>query len=121
MRKTKSIKIDDLEITVKELRVKDIRKLLDGLSEISGIEQALELLPMVTDLPPEKLEGMAPSELGQVWDAAKDVNAFFLNLLEQSGVTKALKDSILANLTTSFVELSNPDIPDASLTDLLSS
>lgn len=108
MRKTKSIKIDDLEITVKELRVKDIRQMLDSLSDISGIEQALELLPMVTDLQAEKLEEMAPSELNQVWEAAKEVNAFFLSVVEKSGVVKILKSSILSNLTASFAELSKP-------------
>lgn len=108
MRKTKSIKIDDLEITVKELRVKDIRQMLGSLSDIRGVEHALELLPMVTDLPPEKLEEMAPSELNQVWEAAMDVNAFFLSTLEKTGVTKAVKDSMLNSLTEAFAKSSKP-------------
>ena len=113
MRQTKSIKIDDLEITVKELRVKDIRQMLDSLSDISGVEHALELLPMVTDLPPEKLDDMAPSELNQVWEAAREVNAFFLGLLEKGGVITALKTSILGNLTKSFAGSSKPDTQTA--------
>nr|WP_319491803.1 phage tail assembly protein [uncultured Desulfobacter sp.] len=121
MRKTKSIKIDDLEITLKELRVKDIRQILNRLSDLSGVEDAMELLPMVTDLPAEKLEEMAPSELNQVWEAAKEVNAFFLSLLEKSGVITALKDSIQASLTELFAELSRQDMSTALDTDSPSS
>jgi hypothetical protein len=113
MRKTKLIKIDDLEITVKELRVKDIRQIMNSLSDINDIQNAIELLPMVTDLPTEKIEEMAPSELNQVYDAAKEVNAFFLSLMEKSGIVTALKTSIQTNLTASFAELSRPGTPTA--------
>ena len=112
MRKTKSIKIDDIEITVKELRVKDIRQIMNSLSDINDIQNAIELLPMVTDLPAEKIEEMAPSELSQVWDAAKEVNAFFLSMMEKSGVVTALKNSIQTHLTASFAELSKPVTPN---------
>jgi len=108
MRKTKSIKIDDLEINVKELRVKDIRQILNSLSDIRGINDAMALLPMATDLPVEKLDEMAPSELNQVWEAAREVNDFFLGMLEKSGMITALRSSIQNNLTASFVELSKP-------------
>lgn len=108
MRKTKLIKIDDLEITVKELRVKDIRQILDDLSEVSGVDDAIALLPLITDLPIEKFDDMAPSELNQVLDAAKEVNSFFLTTLEKTGIVKALKESVLGNLTKSFAESSKP-------------
>ncbi|SDU38279.1 phage tail assembly protein [Desulfobacula phenolica] len=117
MRKTKSIKIDDLEITVKELRVKDIRQIMDNMSDFSGMDQALELLPLVTDLTAEKLDDMAPSEINQIWEAVREVNAFFLNLLTKSGMAEALKNSVLSSLTEAFADLSNGDMPDVLSTD----
>lgn len=111
MRLTKTIKIDSDEITVKELRVKDLRRIMDGASDFSGLDQAIELLPMATSLSHEKIEDMAPSELGLVWDAFKEVNAIFLDLVEKSGLVKILKASVQQSLTDSFVGLSNVDIP----------
>ena len=111
MRKTKTIKIDGEEITVKELRVKDLRKILDTASDFSGIEQVLDMLPMATDLAQEKIEDMAPSELGRVWDAFKEVNAFFLDLVEKSGMVKVMKSSIQKCLTDAFAGLSDPATP----------
>ena len=121
MRKTKAIKIDDLEITVKELRVKDIRKIMDSMSDFSGMDQVLELLPLVTDLSAKRLDEMAPSEINQIWEAAREVNAFFLNLLIKSGVTTALKSSVLNSLTESFADLSSGDTQNVSTTGSVSS
>lgn len=117
MRLTKTIKIDGEEITVKELRVKDLRKIMDSMDDFSGLDQALELLPMATSLTPEQIEEMAPSELGRVWDAFKEVNAFFLEILEKSGLVKMLKTSVQQNLTESFAGLSNADMPTPPTTE----
>jgi hypothetical protein len=120
MRKTKRIKIDDLEITVKELRVKDIRQIIDRLSEVRELDQALELLPLLTDLPAEKIDDLAPSELNQVWEAAREVNAFFLDLMKKTGLVTALTGAIQSNLTEAFAGLSNGDTPTALTTDTAS-
>lgn len=103
MRKTKSIKIDDKEITVKELRVKDIRQIMDGGEEISW----LEYLPMVCDLDPMALEEMAPSEIKAIVEAAKEVNADFLELMEKTGLMELLKSSMKAQFADMLPDSSN--------------
>ncbi len=107
MRKTKTIKIDSKEITVKELRVKDIRRILESGQRLEAdFSQMPEILKMVTDLPFEELEEFAPSELKIIWEAFREVNSDFLDLVARSGITEVLKNSILKDLTDSFAALS---------------
>lgn len=110
MRKTKTIKIDSKEITVKELRVKDIRLILESGQRLeTDFSQMPEILKMVTDLPFEELEEFAPSELKIIWEAFREVNSDFLDLVARSGITEVLKNSILKDLTDSFAALSKED------------
>lgn len=106
MRKSKSIKIDDLEIIVKELRVKDVRKLLDmaETSEDDMMSLVDQFLPMVTDLKTDNLENMAPSELKIVWEAFSEVNADFLEWAGRLGIMKALGSLIQSHLTEAFAD-----------------
>jgi len=86
MPKTKTIKIDDHKITVKELRVKDIRQLIEKAEDLDkGFEHMKEILPLATDLSLEKLDNMAPSELKTLWDAFKEVNAVFSTWWQRRG------------------------------------
>lgn len=100
MRNIKTIKIDDKEITVQELRVKDIRTLLDEAQGLSSLDisilqgKADELFPMATTLAPSEIDDMAPSELLQVWEAFREVNAPFFGLLNRSGLIEAAKRNI---------------------------
>lgn len=108
MRKTKVVKIDDREITVKELRVKDIRQLIEKADELDkGFEQMEGMLPLATDLSLKKLEDLAPSELTILWDAFKEVNAVFFDLVAKTGIVKELKSSILKDLTAVFADSLN--------------
>jgi len=105
MRKSKKITIDDKKITVYELRVKDVRKLISAAENIETDFTGLkEVLPAVTDLSIADLDNLAPSELKTLWDAFKEVNADFFALLEKSGIVKVLKDSMGSSLTGSFAE-----------------
>lgn len=110
MRKTKTIKIDDREIAIKELRVKDIRRLMDQAGDGDfGFSRIGDLLPMVTDLDPAALDDMAPSELKTLWDAFREVNAVFFDLAARAGVGKALAAEIRKSLTEAFAGLSSGD------------
>jgi hypothetical protein len=77
----------------------------------------MELLPLLTDLPAEKIDDLAPSELNHIWEAAKEVNAFFLSLIEKTGMVPALKTAIQSNLTEAFAGLSKEATPTVSSTD----
>ena len=112
MRKTKTIKIDDREITIKELRVKDIRHILETAEnetpeDADFMKQIETLLPLATDLKLEEMEGMAPSELKTLWETFREVNADFLALTERLGVGEALKDFLRKHLTDALSDLSN--------------
>jgi hypothetical protein len=119
MRKTKIVKIDNKEITVRELRVKDIRQVLD-LSDNAAtdiMKDAETLLPLATDISLAELEEMAPSEIKVLWDAFKEVNADFLALIERLGITKALEGLIPEHLTRIFADLSSTDTATSGSTD----
>lgn len=96
MRKSKNIKIDDKEITVKELRVKDILEIFNTIGQ-EGIEnlgnQIQIFLPMFTkDVSLEDLESMSPSEINQIVEALKEVNSDFLSLASRLGLDKLIKN-----------------------------
>ena len=105
MRKTKTIKIDDKEITVKELRVKDIRKLMGQMETLEDdiFDGMGKFLPFATDdLKLSDLEGMAPSEIERIWDTFREVNGVFFRMMARMGVGEALKKSISSDLTAFF-------------------
>jgi hypothetical protein len=122
MRKQKMIKIDDREITVKELRVKDIRQILD-LPENEGdlISLLDKFLPSVTTLKRENMDEMAPSELKAIWEVFKEVNADFLAAAEHLGLGKMLGNLIRAHLNEAFANLSSVDTLTSGITDGVSS
>jgi hypothetical protein len=96
MRKSKTIKIDEKEIDIKELRVKDILEIFDmfGQEGIGDLENQIQtFLPMFTkDISLEDLKSMAPSEINQIVDAAKEVNSYFLSIARRLGLGKLIKD-----------------------------
>lgn len=106
MRKTKTIKIDDREITVRELRVKDIRMVMEKAGDLAaGFANLPEILPLASDISVSDLEEMAPSELETVWGAFKEVNSVFFNLAVKSGIPQMMKDSLLTDLTATYAGL----------------
>ena len=103
-RKRKTIKIDDREITVKELTIKEIMGIFTDFTEMAGtglgdFKQQIEtILPLVTDISSEDIVKLAPSEAKEIYDVVKEVNAVFFEMAENLGMTK-----ILGNLKTSIV------------------
>lgn len=119
MRKIKILKIDDNEITVKELRVKDIREILligERLEDGDILENIEKILPYAADIKPEELECMAPSEIKMLWEGFKEVNADFLALVERLGIVKTLENLIRKHLTEAFADLSSTGISESGNT-----
>jgi hypothetical protein len=107
MRKIKIIKLDEREVTVKELRVKDIKEVFNEKSK----KTLLDHLPMVTDLATSDIEELAPSELSILWDAVKEVNADFLALMERTGIMEKMEKTAMLLLTELSVSSSSPVTP----------
>ncbi len=97
MRKNKSIKIDDREITIKELRVKDYISMFefDGDKDPdleTIISQVKKILPQIIDVAFDELTEMAPSEIKLIWEGIKEVNDSFLEMARSLGLEKILTD-----------------------------
>jgi len=106
MRKSKTIKIDDKEITVKELRVKDIFSIFDSAGEVEGkswAKQIQSFLPkFAAGLSFEDLKKMAPSEIMQIFNVAKEINSDFLHISRFLGLDKimlGLKNAFMSDLS----------------------
>ena len=99
MRKSKIIKIDDQEIAIKELRVRDVYYLL-GLDEKEPLFDRLDnILSRCSDLNRDKIFDMTPSELEIVWEGFREVNASFLDVAANLG----FKADLLQDLTKSIL------------------
>ncbi len=124
MRRTKTIKIDDLEVTFRELRVRDVRRIwedLDSLDDQDLLSFAADRLPLICDLPAGKLEDLAPSEIRQLYDAFAEVNAELIEGLKKSGLAGVLKEQYRKTLTALPAILSNAAMSMSSTTDGASS
>ena len=122
MRKRKTIKIDDRELTVKELTVGQILGLYDVLSGDASmgdmLGRGLELLPeLVEGLDPEELKALAPSEIGIIIAAVREVNAAFFSaarLAGLQGLLGELRDSIMKDLSALAAGYAKRDMEDGS-------
>jgi len=94
MRKIKTIKIDDKEFTVKELTVQQVwdSKTSGGKKDSDEIERLAALC--CPELTTDVAMSMAPSELKQIWDTFKEVNADFLELAAYLGIDKVIMEEI---------------------------
>ena len=93
MRKSKMIKIDSREITVRELTVRQVWGLFQEGGEMSArLDTLLEL--SCQGLSREEAMDMAPSELMQVWAEFKEVNSDFLGLAKAAGLEALVMTAI---------------------------
>lgn len=124
MPKCKVIKIDEKEIIVNELSVKDLLSLFDESDPEKGIEgflgQVDEFLPRATDAKLDELKQMAPSELKLLYDAFKEVNAVFFDVARFLGLGSLLtqiKSSLVKDFGGLFAGLLKPGTEMPSITD----
>lgn len=125
MRKTASFKMDDKEIMVMELRVKDYRSLIAkfGTADITPkmfLEEFENLLPLATNLTMADLDEMAPSEVTEVFEKFKECNSVFFDLLNKLGLgdlTAKIKAAVINDLQSAFVKPSSLDTQPALITE----
>jgi len=104
MRKHKTIKIDDKEITVKELIVRDVLELFkieDGTPFIKIVDR---FLPRTTTLTRDELRDMDPSEIKAVVEAWKEVNQDFFGMADLIGMGDVVTELVQA-VKKDFVRL----------------
>jgi hypothetical protein len=123
MRKRKTVKIDDREFTVKELTPQDLIELVEDDAGLD-LEFFRKNLSRVTDATLDDLRKMAFSEINELLDAFKEVNAVFFAWAERAGVASLfgeLKASIAGDLNRLFAGLSRRGMQGPQDTDTLSS
>lgn len=98
MRKRDTLKIDDREITVKELTVREIMEIAelknvgsdtgkDGLTLAVFKREFSNYLPRAVDgLTVDDMLDLAPSELQTIYDKFKEVNAVFFAIAREAGL-----------------------------------
>jgi len=122
MRKEKVVKLDEREIKVRELRVKDIREIIEEAEKCENQVELIEkILPRAVNLSLKDFEEFAPSELKLLWDAFREVNSVFFDLLDRVEVLRMLKNAVLKDLTGAFADLSSVAMPESGNTDSPSS
>ena len=129
MRKRKVVKIDEKEITVKELTVKDM---LDIFSEVKKEDTSIIALRAIIekhldktiDMPFADFKNMAPSEIKEVWLAFKEVNDVFFETAAAMGLTSIvaeMKKAFIKDWSNAVLSLSKQDTRSSSITGRLSS
>jgi len=105
MRKSETIKIDNKEVEIKELRVKDVYKFgsrLAGQKDNLGVKEVRdiveEVLPEVSNLSADELLELSFSDLDALEEAFWKVNKSFLKRLDQLGIKSNLKKAF-SNIT----------------------
>lgn len=125
MRKTASFKLDDKEVIVYELKVKDYRALIAkfGTKDITPkmfLDEFENLLPLATNLTMTELDDMAPSEVSEIFEKFKECNSVFFDLLSKLGLgdlMQRIREAVVVDLQQAFVKPSNTDTPQSLITD----
>ncbi|OPX37522.1 MAG: hypothetical protein B1H12_04695 [Desulfobacteraceae bacterium 4484_190.2] len=104
MRKTKKIRVDNKEITVKELTVRELLSFFEE-GETLSLETLGRLLEVAADgLDMEGLKDMAPGDIKLVWEGFREVNAVFFDTARALGVDEAVA-GIRKSLVSDFCGL----------------
>lgn len=122
MRKTKALEIAEFgkSIVVNELKLGEIVSLLEGSvlkdATLKSFRETFEetLIPLCTNLDPNDLLDLAPSELLIIWTAFKDVNSVFFEMARKASATfRPELEKIRKILADDFIKLlaalSKPD------------
>jgi hypothetical protein len=117
-RKSATIKLDDKEITIKEMRVKDVIAFFNEVQETNNsipalIEAAKKLMPAFIDVDADYLLELAPSEIKGIWEKFKEVNTDFFDVLKGLGIMDLL-DKIKTDMVGNLSHLSAPSLPQVT-------
>lgn len=111
MKKTATITLNEKVITINELTVRQIMSIKDSFSGSNTLEAMQAILPMITDATPEFLLDLAPSELADLWEKAKEVNASFLAVLPLDKLLAGYQETIVQTIQANLQKLSAGSLP----------
>jgi len=108
MPKSKIITINGEDITLRELRVRDIYDLLTMDDGVSMGDRFDDLLRRGTDISREQMLDWTPTDIKELLDAVKEVNSSFLDLAAMVGLDDPAA-MMRKQLHEQFAGLSGPD------------
>lgn len=111
MRQEKTLEFTDRQVTVKELRVRDIWEM--DQNDTAGLAWIERLLTACTGLTWSDLLDFYPSEIRTLWEAIQEVNASFLATADQFGLTNIWKQAAQKTLTN-LAQLFAGSLPEAT-------
>lgn len=114
--KQKTVKINDREITVKELTPRNILDILDGVDEqniqtTDLVELLNKHLDKAVNLKFEEILDIPPSDLKELYEAFKEVNSIFFDMAGQMGLGQILvraKEAFDQDVSKLFASLQKP-------------
>ena len=121
MRQRETVKIDDREISIKELTVQEILDRMAGLEENGDLIEAVRPLfeKILEGITFEELKRLTPSDIKLLWEAFKRVNAPFFEALAWTGLSNTLetiRKAFMSELLEKFSSSLKPGIPGSGNT-----
>jgi len=110
VKKTATITINEKVITINELTVRQILEIKKSFSG-NTLEAMQQILPLITDATPEFLLDLAPSELSELYEKAKEVNAAFLAVLPLDKLLAGYQGILVENIQNNLMKLSATSLP----------
>ena len=114
MRKTATITINDRVITVNELTVKQMLSLQGSFALGNMLSATRTILPLLTDASEEFLLELAPSELKELYEKVKEVNADFFDWTGLESILAGVKEVLTLTVQKNLAELSAGSLPAAT-------
>ena len=120
-RKTATFKIEGYEesFELRELTVKEIIGLMqsDLDTSLDGFKQLLDkFLPLCSNIKPNDLYSMTPSELEDIWNKFKEINSVFLRVSQQMGIEQMLgdlKEAVIRDFSNLLADSLKKAIPES--------
>jgi hypothetical protein len=113
MRRTGTLTINDKVITINELTVKQILALRETVTG-DALTAIKEIVGLVTDAPEEFILELAPSELKNLYEKVKEVNADFFDLTRIEEMLAGFRGVIVGQVLTALSGLSVGSLPPAT-------
>ncbi len=133
-RKSKTVKVEGIEdvTVIYELTVRQIISIMEddllgtGASDIRSLVPLFknEIIPKCTNIAPELLLDMTPSEIEKLWLEFKEFNKTFFVLARSLGLNKVigiLQEAAKEMFFEFVADLSGKDIPESTITDTVTS
>lgn len=111
MKKTATLTINDRIVTINEITIRQMMTAKDIFTESSILDSVTGLIPLLTDATPEFLLDLAPSELEEIYNKIKEVNASFLKVVPLEKMLSDYRNIVTGTITQALSQLFVKSLP----------